>query len=152
MIRTDRRLMMTGALRLWLPAALILAVLAMASAAQDGRECPEGMEPVTEFRLFFGLTDKGGKIVTEDQWQQFLADTITPRFPAGLTVFDGRGQWLPPSGKLQREPVKVVLGAVSPDPAQSMKLVDEISALYAKRFNQDAVFRMAASACAGLHP
>ena len=137
-------------MRVWLSAVVFL--MALAGPAGAGQECPKGLEPVTEFRLFFGLNDEDGKIVTEDQWQQFLADTITPRFPAGLTVFDGNGQWLPPSGKLQREPVKVVLGAVSPNPAQSMKLVDEISALYAKRFNQDAVFRMAASACAGLHP
>lgn len=152
MIRTDRRFKTTSALKVWLVAVSLLTGLAMASAAGDGRECPKGMEPVTEFRLFFGLTDKDGKVVSEDQWRQFLADTITPRFPAGLTVFDGRGQWLPPSGKLQREPVKVVLIAASEDPAQLKKRVDEISAEYAKRFNQYAVFLIAGSACAGVHP
>ena len=130
----------------------VVVSLALAGAAGAAWECPKGLEPVTEFRMFFGLSDKDGKIVTEDQWKQFLADTITPRFPAGLTVFDGQGQWLPPTGELQREPVKVVLGAVSSDASQSMKLVDEISAEYAKRFNQDAVFRTAAAACAGLYP
>ena len=136
----------------WLSLVLIFSLFTMAGSGAAGQECPKGLEPVTEYRLFFGLTDKDGKIVTEEEWQQFLADTITPRFPAGLTVFDGRGQWLPPSGKLQREPVKVVLGAVSSDPVQSMKLVDEISARFAKRFRQDAVFRMSSPACAGLHP
>ena len=51
---------------------------------------------------------------------------VTPRFPSGLTVFDGTGQGVAPSGKLQREPVKVVLVAVSEDPAQLKKRVDEI--------------------------
>lgn len=131
---------------------MVFFLLSLAGAAGAARECPAGLEPVTEFRMFFGLTDRHGKVVTEDEWQRFLADTITPRFPAGLTVFDARGQWQPPSGELKRGPVKVVMGAVSADAAKSMKLVDEISAAYAKRFNQEAVFRMAAPVCAGLHP
>ena len=80
---------------------------------------------------FLRTRRRKGKVVTEDDWQRFLADTVTPRFPAGLTVFDARGQWLPPSGELQREPVKVVIGALSSDPAEGIKLADEISAAFA---------------------
>ena len=137
-------------MRVWLSAVVFL--MALAGPAGAGQECPEGLEPVTEYRMFFGLNDKDGKPVVEEEWQRFLADNITPRFPSGLTVFDGTGQWVPPSGKLQREPVKVVLVAVSEDPAQLKKRVDEISTEYAKRFNQYAVFLMAGSACAGVHP
>ena len=131
----------------------VLALLfPLAGPAGAMQQCPKGLEPVTEFRMFFGLADGKGKVVTEDDWQRFLADTVTPRFPAGLTVFDARGQWLPPSGELQREPVKVVIGALSADPAEGIRLADEISAAFAKRFRQDPVFRMAAPTCAGLHP
>ena len=128
-------------------------VLALAGAGSAGAvgECPKGLIPVTEFRLFFGLADTAGKVVTDDEWQRFLADTITPRFRAGLTVFEGRGQWLEPSGNLQREPVKVVVGAVTSDVDEAMKLVDEISAEFRARFNQDPVFRMSDTACAGIH-
>ena len=79
------------------------------------------------------------------------ADTITPRFRAGLTVLEGRGQWLEPTGNLQREPVRVVMGAVAADTDRSMKLVDEISAAFQARFGQDPVFRMWNPACAGIH-
>ncbi len=131
----------------------VLAMLfSLAGAAGAIQPCPRGLEPVTEFRMFFGLADENGKVVTEDEWQRFLADTVTPRFRAGLTVFGARGQWLPPSGELQREPLKVVIGALSSDPAKGMALADEISVAFAKRFNQDPVFRMAAPTCAGLHP
>ena len=65
-----------------------------------------------------------------------------------LSAGVSRGQWLAPWGELQWEPV--VMGAVSADPARTMKLVDEISALYVARFDQDAVFRMSIAACAGL--
>ena len=128
-------------------------VLALAGAGSAGAvgECPKALIPVTEFRLFFGLADAAGKVVTDDEWQRFLVDTITPRFRAGLTVFEGRGQWLDPSGNLQREPVKVVVGAVTSDVDEAMKLVDEISAEFRARFNQDPVFRMSDTACAGIH-
>ncbi len=143
---------MTANIRVRLFAVLIFPVVAMGGSAAAHQDCPAGLKPATEFRLFFGLSDKAGKTVTEEEWQQFLADTITPRLRAGLTVFDGRGQWLTPSGEVQREPVKVVMGAVTADANQSMKLVDEISASYKDRFNQDSVFRMSSAACAGLYP
>lgn len=139
--------------RILLSVLLILSmgtiVIAASSSAQD---CPNGLEPVTEFRLFFGLTDAAGNTVTEEEWQQFLADTITPRFKAGLTVLDGQGQRLEPSGSLHREPaVKLMIGAVASDVNQSMKLVDEISIEFQARFKQDPVFRMSNTACAGIY-
>ena len=143
---------MTMNVRNWLAALIVsLAIGATAGPAAAARECPEGLEPVNEFRLFFGLADTSGKVVTEQEWQRFLADTITPRFQAGLTVLEGQGQWLEPTGKLQREPVKVVMGAVAAETDRSMKLVDEISAAFQAQFDQDPVFRMWNPACAGIH-
>ena len=129
----------------------LLATGMTAGPAGATQECPKGLEPVSEFRLFFGLADSTGKTVTEEEWQGFLADTITPRFRAGLTVLEGRGQWLEPTGNLQREPVKVLMGAVAADVDQSMALVDEISVEFQARFDQDPVFRMWNAACAGIY-
>ena len=144
--------MMMYDVRVWLSAFLIsLAMGIVAGPAVAAQECPKGLKPVGEFRLFFGLADGAGRTITEGEWQQFLADTITPRFQAGLTVLEGRGQWLEPSGSLQREPVKVVVGAVASYTDQSMQLVDEISAEFEARFKQDPVFRMWNSACAGIY-
>ena len=66
-------------------------------------------------------------------------------------MFEGKGQWLEPSGNLQRESVKVIVGAVTSDVDEGMKLVDEISEEFRTRFNQDPVFRMSDTACAGIH-
>ena len=143
---------MTVDVRNWLAALIVsLAIGVTANPAAAAQECPEGLEPVDEFRLFFGLADASGKVVTEEEWQRFLADTITPRFPAGLTVLEGRGQWLEPTGNLQREPVKVVIGAITTETDRSMKLVDEISAAFQEQFGQDPVFRMWNPACAGIY-
>lgn len=118
--------------------------------ANAGAGCPAGLSPVTEFRLFFGLTDAAGNTVSENEWESFLKDTITPCFRAGLTVIDASGQWLEPSGSLQNEAVKVVIGAVSTDAESTMRLVDEISAEFEAMFAQDPVFRMSGPGCAGL--
>ena len=144
-------------INVWAYVLLISAMtFALASLPASGsgadQGCPNGLTPVTEFRLFFGLAHEDGRTVTEEQWQEFLADTITPRFRAGLTVLDARGQWLTPKGVIEREPVKLLVGAVSGDTTASMKLVDEISAAYQERFKQDPVFRVSNPACAGLHP
>ena len=76
--------------------------------------------------------------------------TITPRFPAGLTVIDFRGQWTEPNGNLQREPGKLVVGAVASPEDESLRKVNEISEEFERRFNQDPVFRMVREVCAGL--
>lgn len=129
--------------------ALVVLLLWLPGAAVAAQECPAGLKPGTEVRLFFGLIDKDGKYVPEMAWQQFLADVITPRFRHGLTVLDAKGQWVAPSGKLLREPVKMVLIAEWLERAKIMKLVEEIAAAYTKRFNQHSVFRMVAATCAG---
>ena len=136
----------------WLTALILCLALGVTTGpATADQECPEGLEPGGEFRLFFGLADSTGKTVTEEEWQGFLADTITPRFQAGLTVLEGQGQWLEPTGNLQREPVRVVIGAIAAGTDRSMKLVDEISAAFQAQFGQDPVFRMWNPACAGIY-
>ena len=86
---------------------------------------------------------------TADNRPRYNRDKL--RYPSDLTVLEGRGQWLEPTGNLQREPVRVVMGAVTADTDRSMKLVDEISAAFQARFGQDPVFRMWNPACAGMH-
>src|SRR5947209_19923987 len=44
-------------------------------------------------RLFFGLSRPDGGVVSEAEWRAFLADAVTPRFPAGFTVVAAEGQW-----------------------------------------------------------
>src|SRR5260221_13953695 len=44
-------------------------------------------------QLFFGLSRPDGTNVSEAEWQDFLAEIVTPRFPAGFTVSVAEGQW-----------------------------------------------------------
>ena len=43
--------------------------------------------------LYFGMGRSDGSEISQDQWEAFVRDEITPRFPGGLTVVSARGQW-----------------------------------------------------------
>ncbi|MDE2696230.1 MAG: DUF3574 domain-containing protein [Chloroflexota bacterium] len=130
------------------PALLALAALALLACGDDGEEpCPEGSDRYAEYQLFFGRSTADGSEVSDEQWAAFLADTVTPRFPAGLTVLDAAGQWRGDSGTVQRERSKVLWILAAPG-EETLRLIDEISAEYERRFNQDSVLRIHGTACA----
>lgn len=134
--------------RLIAPALLALAALALLACGDDGEApCPDGSDRYAEYQLFFGRSTADGSEVSDEQWAAFLADTVTPRFPAGLTVLDAAGQWRDDSGAIQRERSKVLWILAAPG-EETLRLIDEISAEYERRFNQDSVLRIHRTACA----
>ena len=73
-------------------------ILSCSSEAQTN-PCPDGTEAYTEYRLFFGRGNADNRqVVSDQQWEKFLEDTITREFPAGLTVLDAYGQYTDPAG------------------------------------------------------
>lgn len=130
------------------PALLALAALAFLACGDRGEEpCPESSDRYAEYQLFFGRSTDGGREVSDEQWAAFLAEVVTPRFPAGLTVLDGAGQWRDDSGTIQRERSKVLWILAAPGD-ETLQRIDEISAEYERRFNQDSVLRIHGTACA----
>lgn len=99
--------------------------------------------------LFFGRDKAGRKAVSDAEWADFLAKTVTPYFPDGLTVFDGYGQWRnPETGLIGRSPsVKIVLIAAkrSPDLAGRLNTVMEA---YKTRFHQQSIGIITRDSCA----
>ncbi|MFE4857733.1 DUF3574 domain-containing protein [Streptomyces sp. NPDC056670] len=54
--------------------------------------------------LYFGTGRHNGEPpITDAQFMKFVADVITPRFPSGLTIQQGRGQWRDKTGSINRE-------------------------------------------------
>ena len=93
-------------------------------------------------QLFFGRNIPGSTAtVTDVDWAKFLADTVTPRFPAGLTVWRAEGQWRNKDGSIEKEG-SFVIGLLHPDDPQSEKAVQEIMTEYKTRFRQEAVLRI----------
>jgi hypothetical protein len=83
--------------------------------------------------------------VSEAGFQAFLDAEVTPRFPDGFTVLDGRGQWR--DGRaIVREPSKVLVVALS-DEARDRAQLTAIAEAYKARFQQQSVLTMIRSAC-----
>ena len=95
-------------------------------------------------QLFFGLLGPSGPI-TEGEWEAFLLDVVTPRFPDGLTVLHASGHWRKAGKPLQREASRV-LEIVYDESPRSRRLIDEIAAIYKTRFQQESVMVVRAPA------
>ena len=133
---------------LWTTIVPVLVLLALVACAPSANEasCPDGSERFDEYRLFFGRNIGDAEGVNDDDWRAFLADTVTPRFPDGLSVFDAAGQWRNSQGEIVRERSKMVLILAVPD-SDATQMLDEITQEYRQHFNQESVLRVTGSAC-----
>ena len=93
--------------------------------------------------LFFGSKKPDGSEVTNEEFTLFLNEVITPRFPDGLTLLDGRGQFLNAQGKIVKERswLLILLYPVEARQDSSIK-IEEIRKLYKQCFQQESVLRV----------
>jgi hypothetical protein len=99
-------------------------------------------------QFFFGQTQKNGQPVPEQTWTSFLQNTITPRFPDGLTVYNTYGQSMnSTTHKLTREVTKMVMIATDNTAATRTRTIQIIDA-WKKTANQDSVGLMTSTSCA----
>ncbi len=110
--------------------------------------CDGDLKSVTTAELFFGRNIGDAPGVSDADWQAFVDQEVTPRFPDGLTITDAAGQWRGPGGVVVREPSKVLLVVLSGAPGEQEKL-DAIRAAYKARFRQDAVMLVERRGCVG---
>jgi hypothetical protein len=97
--------------------------------------------------LYFGLSQKDGGKVSDEQWREFLDGCLTPAFPNGLTVVDASGQYRDSAGKVQKEGAKLVIIFHHPGGGVEEKLKSVI-AEYKRQFKQESVLRSSAPAAA----
>jgi hypothetical protein len=98
--------------------------------------------------LFFGRGIKGREPLTDAEWAEFAAQTITPNFPDGFTVFDGEGQWRnPQTGHIAGGRTKILLVAAKREPDLARRLSAVIEA-YNARFHQQSVGVITRDSCA----
>ena len=125
---------------------ICLALVAVACSQSGAPSCPEGTEEFIEYQLFMGRSGPEGEIVDDEAWDTFLADTVTPRFPDGLTALDGRGQWRGADGLIKKERSKLLVILASPGD-DKMRLINEISDEYKRRFSQESVLQVVEDTC-----
>jgi hypothetical protein len=93
--------------------------------------------------LYFGLGTAGhADGVSDAEWRAFLDKEVTPRFPSGLTVLDGYGQW---QGNKQPQPErlrsKIVVLLHADNPAQR-EAIEAIRSAWKAKTGDQSVLRV----------
>ena len=129
-------------------AGALMAVLALAGcASQPKLACPLGQSELRTAQIFLGA--QAPSKVSETEIRKFVDAEVTPRFPDGVTVVDGGGQWKGAEDRMIREAAKVVL-IVLPAKGDPHTQVEAVRSAYRVRFNQDSVIVLPPPACVAL--
>jgi hypothetical protein len=91
--------------------------------------------------LYFGTLRPNGSFVTGAEFQQFIDLQVTPRFPDGLTLLTGYGQFKNSAGVINKERSHVLILFYPPQMRDASKLIQEIREIYKAMFQQESVLR-----------
>lgn len=113
--------------------------------AQSARTSPAAERKTARFyrtEIYFGRSKPDGGRVSDDDWSDFLANTVTPRFPDGFTALKATGQYRERSGRIISEPSELLVFFYSASSKkESRAKIEAIRSAYMKRFNQESVMR-----------
>lgn len=126
-----------------------MAALLLAGACASGPglpRCGAGQQAMWSETLYFGTRHPDG-VVSHAQWQGFLDEVVTPRFPQGFSVWRADGQWKSDAGPIVAE-ASYVLNVVRADAPATQRAIVEIADAYKSRFRQEAVLRVQGGVCA----
>ena len=145
--KTFRTLALTlpGAFAATVP-TLITPVIAQAPASYE--QAVSAYEPAavgelwSRTELYFGAERPDGSEVTESGFQTFMNLEITPRFPDGLTLLEGDGQWRDAQGVIEREASRVLILLYPTSSADANAKIEAVRAAYKRIFQQESVLRV----------
>jgi len=92
--------------------------------------------------LFFGTAKPNGTAVTDEEFFGFLDEQITPRFPDGLTLLKGDGQFRSGEEIIKEESFLLILLYPVKDFKDSSALIESIRDFYKSEFDQESVLRV----------
>jgi hypothetical protein len=127
------------------PTLVPTLVPAPAAADLDMRDADARLktDPFIRTELFFGSERPNKPEVSDIEFKQFLDEQVTPRFPDGLTVLKGFGQFRESSGEIVQESSFVLILLYPRETLRdSSAKIEEIRTLYKNRFEQESVLRV----------
>ena len=109
----------------------------------------QAQDPISRFRpelwhrteLYFGTARANGADVTDEQFAQFIDQHVTPRFPDGLTLLSGYGQYRTASGVINKEKSFLLILFFPPSMRDAGRHIEELRNIYKSTFQQEAVLR-----------
>lgn len=121
---------------------VLLLLLTFRQNTIASSSCPVEGNNMSKVELYFGLDIPSGGSVEPVEWQKFIDDVITPKFPDGLSIDKISGQW---QDAKTDETIKeesrmvMILYKASPEAEQA---IEDIRATYKSQFQQDSVMRL----------
>lgn len=109
--------------------------------------CPVGQAQLRTAQLFFPSAAPAK--VSEVDLRRFVDQEVTPRFPDGVTVVDGGGQWTGAENHMLRDAAKIVM-IVLPAKGDPTASVEAVRIAYRTRFSQEPVVLLPPPACVEL--
>jgi hypothetical protein len=92
--------------------------------------------------LYFGSAKPDGRVVSETQFQQFVDQEVTPRFPDGLTLLTGYGQYRNSAGVIIKERSAELILLYPLAQRDASGKIEEIRERYKQAFRQESVLRV----------
>jgi hypothetical protein len=92
--------------------------------------------------LYFGMSKPDGTNVTTLEFREFLDREVSPRFPDGLTLLTGYGQYRSATGYIAKENSMVLILLYPNDMTDANENIEAIRNEYEKAFNQESVLRV----------
>jgi len=101
-----------------------------------------GARPFVRTELYFGTARPDG-VVTEAEFRDFVDHHVTPRFPNGLTLIKGDGQFRGAGDNVIKEQSFVLILLYPHDSLdECLRRVERIRTLYKQEFDQQSVVRV----------
>jgi hypothetical protein len=124
------------------------AVIAYRATALESGSlvCRASAAAMSRLELLFGMGRKDGSEIAESEWRAFIDQEVTPRFPDGLTVLTGYGQWRNSAGVIAKETSRMLVIWHRPA-AEADSKAEAIRNAYKAQFAQESVMRVDSASC-----
>ena len=123
-------------------AVLCLGLAPAAVAAETIKRPTAASEVWVRTELYFGTNKSNNQQVTEAEFTSFVDAQVTSRFPDGLTLLTGYGQFRTSAGILVREKSYLLILFYPPQLQDANKKIHEIRESYKSAFSQESVLRV----------
>ena len=110
------------------------------AAVEAAQRLPADLWQRTE--LYFGSAKPDGSVVSEAEFQQFIDREVTPRFPDGLTLLTGYGQFRNSTGVIIKERSALLILLYPLSVRDANRKLQEIRESYKRAFQQESVLRV----------
>jgi hypothetical protein len=118
---------------------LVLALSGCASGSATNAQKPKPGSPNTVPPQWL-RTELHLAVVDAEDWEAFLAERVTPRFPGGFTLFEVQDRWRTPQGEVQRIPTRLLV-ILHPPTHEAEQAIEAIRNEYRNAFGLPSVLR-----------